>query len=52
METFYRGDRFRPGREQTYHGRLVPTGLQGGEGVPGEGRTRDSNPVRVPVFLV
>ncbi len=52
METFCRGDRFRPGREQTYHGRLVPTGLQGGGGVPGAGRTRNSNPARVPVFPV
>jgi len=34
-QALYYGDRFRPGREQTYRRHLVPIGLQGGEGISG-----------------
>ena len=43
LSALYRGDRFRPGREQTYREHLVPSGLRGGEGKMQRIQARDSH---------
>ena len=43
LSALNRGDRFRPGREQTYREHLVPSGLRGGEGKMQRIQARDSH---------
>ena len=53
LSALYRGDRFRPGREQTYREHLVPSGLRGGEGKMQRIQARDSHRQACPFcFLV
>ena len=49
LSALNRGDRFRPGREQTYREHLVPSGLRGGEGKMQRIQARDSHRQACPV---
>jgi len=46
-----RGNRFRPGREQTYRGQTVPMGVRGGEGITDGRQARIVYQRRVPVVI-
>lgn len=52
LSALNRGDRFRPGREQTYREHLVPSGLRGGEGKMQRIQARDSHRQACPFCFV